>query len=162
MAGTTCFIVASLGIVSLSALAQNAAPAATMPTAASTLSLEQLFRAEPYRGENAKEAAFSHSGRYLAYLWNPFGEPGTDLYVHDKRTGKTLRLSSPALMAAFDAPEDLARFDKKLQQKRSELAERQAKEVAQQAYLQGQTVDMSQWESAAAARQTGLCREEGA
>ncbi len=144
---------ASLGALSLSALAQNAAPAPTLTqTAASTLSLEQLFRAEPYRGENAKEAAFSHSGRYLAYLWNPFGEPGSDLYVHDNRTGKTLRLSSPALMAAFEAPEDLARFDKKLQQKRSELAERQAKEVAQQAYLQGQKVDMSQWESAALLR----------
>ncbi|WP_144006652.1 prolyl oligopeptidase family serine peptidase [Pelomonas sp. KK5] len=114
----------------------------------STLTLEQLFRAEPYKGENAKEAEFSHSGRYLAYRWNPFGEPGTDLYVYDTKTGKTQRLTSRALMAAFDAPEDLDRFDRKLRQKQDETAERQAKEVAQQAYLAGQAVDLGQWEAA--------------
>lgn len=128
--------------------------AATMPqaqTAPATAapSLEQIFRAEPYRGENAKEAAFSRSGRYLAYLWNPFGEPGTDLYVHDTRTGKTQRLTSPQLMAAFDAPEDTERFDRKLKQRQTEYAERQAREVAQQAYLRGDKVDLSQWERAA-------------
>ncbi|MDC8784772.1 S9 family peptidase [Roseateles koreensis] len=118
------------------------------PVASQALSLERLFRAESYRGENAKELSFSRSGRYLAYLWNPFGEPGTDLYVYDTQTGKTQRLSSRALMTAFDAPEDLARFDRKLAQKRSELAERQAKEEAQAAYLQGQDVDLGQWEAA--------------
>jgi dipeptidyl-peptidase-4 len=111
-------------------------------------SLEQIFRAEPYRGVDAKSAAFSRSGRYLAYLWNPVGEPGTDLWVHDTRTGKTLRLTSPQVMAAFDAPEDLARFDKKFKQRQAEYAERQEKEIAQQAYLRGETVDLSQWENA--------------
>jgi len=118
-------------------------------TTTASLSLEQLFRAEPYRGENAKDADFSHSGRYLAFRWNPFGEPGSDLYVHDTRTGKTLRLTSPATMAAFEAPEDLDRFAKKLKQKQDETAERQAKEEAQQAYLAGKPVDLSQWEMAA-------------
>ena len=139
----SCLLAALLSAVTLSALAQTPAAA---PTA---LKLEQIFRAEPYRGENAKEAEFSRSGRYLAYLWNPFGEPGSDLYVHDSKTGKTQRLTSPALMAAFDAPEDLARFEKKLQQKRTETAERQAKEEAQVAYLKGAAVDLDQWEAAA-------------
>ena len=151
-AGLTCLTRLGAALLSATALSVMAHTPAQTPAPGAAPSLEQLFRAEPYRGENAKEAAFSHSGRYLAYLWNPFGEPGTDLYVYDRRSGKTLRLSSPALMAAFDAPEDLARFARKLQQKRSELAERQAKEVAQQAYLQGQTVDMSQWEAAALLR----------
>ncbi|MBT9495607.1 MAG: hypothetical protein IV107_25325, partial [Paucibacter sp.] len=143
---TSCLLAALLSAVTLSALAQN-------PTASSTtLSLEKVFRAESYRGENAKSPEFSRSGRYLAYLWNPFGEPGTDLYVHDSKTGKTQRLTSPALMAAFDAPEDLERFDKKLQQKRSELAIAQAKEEAQAAYLQGAAVDLGQWEAAAIER----------
>jgi dipeptidyl aminopeptidase/acylaminoacyl peptidase len=118
------------------------AHAATVP------SLEQIFRAEPYRGENAKAAAFSRSGRYLAYLWSPFGEPGSDLWVHDTRTGKSTRVTSPQVMAAFEAPEDMARFDKKLRQRNDEFAERQAREVAQQAYLLGDKVDLSQWESA--------------
>ncbi len=122
--------------------AQTASGAQSVPT------LEQIFRAQPYRGENAKDAAFSRSGRYLAYLWSPFGEPGTDLWVHDTKTNKTVRVTSPQVMAAFDAPEELERFDKKLQQRNSEWAERQAREVAQQAYLRGEKVDLSQWEAA--------------
>jgi dipeptidyl-peptidase 4 len=121
--------------------AQTAAPAAVP-------SLEQIFRAEPYRSEPAKDAAFSRSGRYLAWLWSPFGEPGNDLWVHDTRTGKTQRITSPQVMAAFEAPEDMERFDKKLQQRNTEYAERQAREVAQQAYLRGAKVDLSQWERA--------------
>lgn len=134
------------------ALALSAAfmPLQAQTTAAATTpTLEQIFRAEPYRGENAKDAAFSRSGRYLAYLWSPFGEPGTDLWVHDTKTGKTQRVTSPQVMAAFEAPEDMERFDKKLKQRQTEYAERQAKEVAQQAYLHGEKVDLSQWETAA-------------
>ena len=121
------------------------------PTAAATPSLEQIFRAQPYRGEAAKDAAFSRNGRYLAWLWSPFGEPGTDLWVHDTRTGRTTRVTSPQVMAAFEAPEDMERFDRKLQQRQTEYAERQARELAQQAYLRGETVDLSQWETAALA-----------
>ncbi|MDY0743992.1 hypothetical protein SNE35_05730 [Paucibacter sp. R3-3] len=116
--------------------------------AASTLTLEQVFRAQPYKGESAKDAQFSRSGRYLAYRWNSFGEPGTDLYVHDTKTGKTLRVTTPAVMARFDAPEDIERFERKFKQKQDETAQRQAKEVAQQAYLRGDAVDMDQWENA--------------
>jgi len=132
------------------ALAFSAAAPLQAQTAVnpSVPTLEQIFRAEPYRGENAKEAAFSRSGRYLAWLWSPFGEPGSDLWVHDTRTGKTTRVTSPQVMAAFEAPEDLERFDKKLKQRQDEYAERQAREVAQQAYLRGDKVDLSQWEAA--------------
>ncbi len=142
-----------LSFAAAGSLALVLALAAVMPLQAQTAltaapTLEQVFRVEPYRGVDAKDAAFSRSGRYLAYLWNPFGEPGTDLWVHDTKTGKTQRITSPQVMAAFEAPEDLARFDKKLQQRNTEWAERQAKEVAQQAYLHGDKVDLSQWEKA--------------
>ncbi|MFG6465173.1 S9 family peptidase [Roseateles sp. BYS87W] len=142
---------AALGSLTLVLALSAGAPlqAQTPAVAAGTPSLEQIFRAQPYRGENAKDAAFSKSGRYLAYLWSPFGEPGSDLWVHDTKTGKTTRITSPQVMAAFDAPEDLARFEKKLAQRNTEYAERQAKEVAQQAYLRGEKVDLSQWETAA-------------
>lgn len=141
---------AAVGSLALVLALATVAPlqAQTAPTAAA-LSLEQIFRAEPYRGENAKDAAFSRSGRYLAYLWSPFGEPGSDLWVHDTRTGKTQRVTSPQVMAAFEAPEDLERFDRKLKQRQDEYAERQAREVAQQAYLRGDKVDLAQWETAA-------------
>jgi dipeptidyl-peptidase 4 len=126
--------------------AAHAAAPAPVAATTSTLTLEQLFRAESYRGEAAKEARFSADGRYVAYLWNPFGEPGTDLYVHDTQTGKTVRVSSPTLMAIVETPENLDRFARKLQQKRDEQAERQAKEEAQAAYLRGEKVDLDQWE----------------
>ncbi len=130
-------------------LRADAAPDAAPATAPGALTLEQLYRAEPYRGEPAKDAAFSKSGRYLAYLWNPFGEPGSDLHVHDTRSGKTWRITSRQLMAAFDTPEDLKRFDDKRLQRRKEWDEAQAKTEAQQAYLQGRAVDLAQWDKAA-------------
>ena len=115
------------------------------------LTLEQLFRAESYRGESAKDLKFSASGRYVAYLWNPFGEPGSDLYVHDTQTGRTVRVSSPALMAVVETPENLERYARKLKQKRDELAQRQAREEAQAAYLRGEPADLDQWERQAIA-----------
>ncbi|WP_431265155.1 prolyl oligopeptidase family serine peptidase [Roseateles chitinivorans] len=132
--------------VSEGSLAQTSTAATPVAVTNRPLTLEQLFRAEPYRGEAAKDAKFSASGRYVAYLWNPFGEPGSDLYVHDTQTGKTLRLTSPTLMAAVETPENLERYAKKLQQKRDETAERQTREEAQAAYLRGEAVDLEQWE----------------
>lgn len=139
---------AAVGSLALALALSAAAPLQAQTAPAAIPSLEQIFRAEPYRGENAKDAAFSRSGRYLAYLWSPFGEPGSDLWVHDTKTGKTVRVTSPQVMAAFEPPEDMERFDKKLKQRNDEYAERQAREVAQQAYLRGEQVDLSQWENA--------------
>ena len=124
----------------------------TMPVAKlkpSELSLEQLYRAQPYTGKAATQLRFSNDGRYLAYAWNPFGEEGNDLYLHDTETGKTSRITSPAVMKTYDAPEDWDRFEKKLKQKEKELGERQAKAEAQAAYLRGEKVDLLQWENAA-------------
>jgi dipeptidyl-peptidase 4 len=140
---------AAIGSLALVLAVSAATPLQAQTAAAKPVpSLEQIFRAAPYRGENAKEVVFSRSGRYLAWLWSPFGEPGTDLWVHDTRTGKTQRITSPQVMAAFEAPEDMERFDKKLQQRNEEFAERQAREAAQQAYLRGEKVDLAQWEAA--------------
>jgi len=137
------------------ALAFSAAIGATLAASAAEkqpqpaqLTLEQLYRAKSYKGEDAKDASFSHSGRWLAYRWNPYGETGTDLYVRNVETGQTLRLSSPQIMAAYDAPEDLARFEAKRRQQVAETAARQAREEAQQAYLRGDKVDLDQWDRA--------------
>lgn len=116
---------------------------------ASELSLEQLFRAKSYFGKTASLLQFSHDGRFLAYAWNPYGEEGSDLYLHDTVSGKTQRITSPSVMRKYDAPEDWDKFDKKLLQKEKELVERQAKAEAQAAYLRGEKVDLMQWENAA-------------
>ncbi len=119
------------------------------PIKAKDLTLERSFRAKPYFGKTASLLRFSHDGRYLAYAWNPYGEEGNDLYLYDSASGKTTRITSPAVMRNYDAPEDWDKFDKKLQQKEKELAERQAKAEAQAAYLRGEKVDLFQWENAA-------------
>ncbi|MBH9579038.1 prolyl oligopeptidase family serine peptidase [Inhella sp. 1Y17] len=137
---------AAVGLLAVLLTAVSLPSHSQAPVQAPALSLEQLFRAQPLRGEAAKQPAFSRSGRYLAYLWNPHGEPGNDLYVHDTRSGNTLRLSSPTLMAAVETPENLERFHKKRSQREREWAERQAREEAQAAYLRGEAVDLNRWE----------------
>ncbi|MFG6446807.1 S9 family peptidase [Roseateles sp. BYS180W] len=142
-------LLALAGALALPVGLQAANPSSpAVPSAQQALTLERLYRAQPYRGEAAKSVAFSRSGRYMAFLWNPAGEPGQDLYVRDLQSGKQLRLSSPALMAAFDTPEAMARFERKLQQRNNEWAQRQAREEAQAAYLRGEAADLSQWEHA--------------
>jgi Tol biopolymer transport system component len=47
-----------------------------------------------YAGQSAHVINFSHDGRYLAYIWNPFGEVGLDLYLYDTQTGETRRITS--------------------------------------------------------------------
>jgi len=140
--------------LSASLLPQHIAYAAPVSTSvakinSADLTLEQVFRAKSYAGQAARQIHFSNDGRYLAYVWNPFGEVGSDLYVHDTQTGETKRITSPAIMKAYDAPEDWKRFDKKFQQKEKEEAERQAKAEAQAAYLRGEKVNLYQWEEAA-------------
>ncbi|MBV8605227.1 MAG: prolyl oligopeptidase family serine peptidase [Pelomonas sp.] len=135
--------------LALSAALGAVASAAEAPA---QLTLEQLYRAKPYKGQDAQDPSFSHSGHWLAYRWNPYGEPGSDLYVRNVETGQVLRLTSPQIMAAYDAPEDLARFEAKYRQQVDETAARQAREEAQQAYLRGEKVDLEQWDRADLAR----------
>jgi len=92
---------------------------------------------------------FSQDGRFLAYLWNPYGETGSDLYLYDNQNGTTRRITSFELMQQFDAPEVTERFQKKIRQKETEEQEQQAKAEAHAAYLRGDKVDLYQWESAA-------------
>ncbi|MFZ6688275.1 prolyl oligopeptidase family serine peptidase [Undibacterium sp. SXout11W] len=131
--------------VSNSNISTNSVVAKVNPT---DLTLEQLYRAKSYTGQQAKLLSFSHDGRYLAYAWNPFDELGSDLYIYDTQTGASKRITSPAVMKAYDAPEVWDKFDKKAKQKEKEEAERQAKAEAQAAYLRGENVNLKQWEDA--------------
>ncbi|MFZ6658900.1 prolyl oligopeptidase family serine peptidase [Undibacterium sp. TJN19] len=150
---TVSIVLAFSGVTSLLFPQETAQAAPAINSVAkirsSDLTLEQVFRAKTYAGQAARNIQFSKDGRYLAYTWNPYGENGFDLYVHDTQTGETKRITSPALMKTYDAPEDWDRFDKKNKQKEKEDAERQAKAEAQAAYLRGEKVNLMQWEEAA-------------
>lgn len=66
------------------------------------LKFDQMFPRVPYSGKAARGMAWSHDGRYLAYLWNPFDEPGFDLYLYDSQTKESKRLTTPKTFEPFD------------------------------------------------------------
>jgi len=113
------------------------------------LTLEKLFRTRSYAGQQARGASFSHQGRYLAYLWNPYGENGADLYIHDTQNGQTKRVTSLELMKSYDPPETVDQFLKKAADRDKQMNEAQAKVEAQAKYLLGANIDLDQWDKAA-------------
>lgn len=127
--------------------AKPAAPAtALQKVKPQDLTLERLYRVKPYQGRAASNLEFSRSGRYLAYLWNPYGTHGTDLYLVETGSGKTTRVTSIEVMKAYDSPDDIERFIKKAALKEKQDAERQAQFEAQADYIAGKAVDLSKWE----------------
>ncbi|MCL1908770.1 MAG: prolyl oligopeptidase family serine peptidase [Holophagaceae bacterium] len=119
------------------------------PMKAEDLTMEKLFRGRSYAGQQARGASFSHQGRYLAYLWNPYGEVGADLYIYDTQTDQTKRVTSLDIMKQHEAPETIARFLKKATDRDKQIDEAQAKVEAQAAYLLGQNIDLDKWDLAA-------------
>ncbi|HRJ26949.1 MAG TPA: prolyl oligopeptidase family serine peptidase [Fimbriimonadaceae bacterium] len=106
-------MLATLYALSVLASAQAAPPAtpattATFPTPMplktlrGELTLEDLFPRKSYFGKTARGMEFSFDDRYVAYLWNPYDDRGFDLYVLDRRTGKSERVTSLDVMATFD------------------------------------------------------------
>ena len=66
--------------------------------------LESLFdEDETLMGPAARSMAFSHDGRYAAYLWRPFAERrhGNDLWLFDVETGEATRVTSVSVMEPF-------------------------------------------------------------
>ena len=92
-----------------------------------TLTLEELFPDKPFLGRTARALAWSHDERHLAYLWNPYeielrDAGGPDLWVWDRTTGKSRRLTSRALLAPFDR--DLATLAESEEKERVEFRRR--------------------------------------
>lgn len=110
------------------------------------LSLEELYPVVPFRGKTAKKITFSPGEQYLAFLWNEYNRPGTDLYIYDLN-GKTLKkVTSLDRMKEFDPPEDLENFKKKWEQKTRENNLTQQMYFAQRDYLMGKDVDLDRFE----------------
>jgi len=89
----------------LAALASIAIGATEPPrlTADDTALLDQLFPRKRWFGRVASGMEWSSDGRYLAYLWNPFAEARyADLYLFDSQSGKSVRITNPDFMSAYD------------------------------------------------------------
>src|SRR5216110_919342 len=78
---------------------------ATVPPKAEELSLEKLFPKDGLFGSQAHGMAFSHNGKYAAYLHRPYKDRkhGSDLWLLDVATGKTTRVTTKEKMAKFQA-----------------------------------------------------------
>jgi dipeptidyl-peptidase 4 len=86
--------------------------------ASGELTLDDLYPDRSIFGKTAVGMAFSHDGRYLAYLWNPYDDKGMDLWIYDVQAGKANRATSVDLMAEFDR--DAVKIAERYRQEKAE------------------------------------------
>ncbi|MEM7473502.1 MAG: prolyl oligopeptidase family serine peptidase [Planctomycetota bacterium] len=81
----------------------NAADDVKQSESKDDLTLEELFPQKSLFGPSARSAAFSHDGRYAAYLYRPYEERrhGSDLWIYDFKTSKTRRVTNIDIMSKF-------------------------------------------------------------
>jgi dipeptidyl-peptidase 4 len=78
------------------------------------LTLERLYPEKSVFGPSARSTAFSHDGRYAAYLYRPYDERrhGNDIWLYDSETGEVRRLTSVSVMARFQEATRKVREDR--------------------------------------------------
>jgi dipeptidyl aminopeptidase/acylaminoacyl peptidase len=95
------------------------------------LTLEKIFPKKGLFGPAAFSMAFSHDGKYAAYLYRPYAERrhGSDLWLVEVATGKTRRLTSPAVMARYQASARRVKADREAKLKAALLKIKDAKQA---------------------------------
>ncbi|HEB60928.1 MAG TPA: S9 family peptidase, partial [Phycisphaeraceae bacterium] len=93
---------------------------------AEELTLERLFPEKSFFGPSARATAFSHDGRYAAYLYRPYIERrhGSDLWIYDVKTGESRRITSVSVMAEFQQATRKVREDRIKKAKKKRKAEK--------------------------------------
>lgn len=88
--------------------------AALFPAHEADLKFNDLFPRRNYFGRNAAGLSWSHDGRYLAYFWNPYDTPYSDLWIYDTQTGKSTVQTNIEMFAAYDRtiPKAIERYKK--------------------------------------------------
>ncbi|MCR9216943.1 MAG: prolyl oligopeptidase family serine peptidase [bacterium] len=97
-------IAASVGLVPI-VHAADASKAEAVKSIDEELTLERIFPEDSPFGPGASSMAFSHDGRYAAYLYRPRIERrhGNDLWLYDAETGAIERVTSVSVLAPFQA-----------------------------------------------------------
>ncbi len=103
------------------------------------LTLDRIFPKKSFWGPSARSTAFSHDGRFAAFLYRPYAERrhGSDLYILDTTTGKTRRITSVGRMVEYQADTRKVRDDREKKAKKagitlSTLAQEQAERLGWQ------------------------------
>lgn len=103
---------------------------------AAEITLDTFFPKKSLRGKTPRGMAWSEDGRYLAYVWNPYDDHGSDLWVYDTVDSKAIRLTSIDMMADFDRelPPIIERYkkDKAEEDRRKALGEAERKKLEDQ------------------------------
>ncbi len=132
-------LAAGLLIPDLSAQGSQTTEKATEKTtdskkAESELTLEKLFPKKKLTGPSARSMAFSHDGKYAAWLYRTRDERrhGNDLWLFNTADGTTRRITSVSDMAEFqrnarEVLEDRKKLAKKERARRKTQAEKKAK-----------------------------------
>jgi len=99
----------------------------------SKLKLEDLFPEKSFFGPGARSAAFSHDGRYAAYLYRPYIERrhGNDLWLLDAETGEVTRLTSVVVMAEFQEDTRTVKEDREKKAKKEGVGKQKGEEDQQ-------------------------------
>lgn len=89
-----------------------------------TLTLERIFPEKGFFGPGARSMAFSHDGRFAAFLYRPWIERrhGNDLYVMDTQTGTVRRVTSASRMGEFQEDARKVREDREKRAKKAGLS----------------------------------------
>lgn len=85
------------------------------------LTLDRIFPKKSFFGPSARSTSFSYDGRFAAFLYrsNLERRHGTDLYIHDTKTGQTRRITSVGRLSEFQADTRKVRDDREKKAKQA-------------------------------------------
>jgi len=66
------------------------------------INYDDLFPRVSWYGKASRGETWSADERYLAYLWNGYDDPGSDLWIYDADKGRSFRVTSMDVMKQFD------------------------------------------------------------
>ncbi|MDQ2986285.1 MAG: prolyl oligopeptidase family serine peptidase [Armatimonadota bacterium] len=103
------------------------------PAVDTGLTLEGLFPDKSPFGKAARDMAWSDDDDFVAYLWNPYDDKGSDLWLYDVKQGKARRVSDIRKMSTFDSElkEVAMRYERDLREekRRETLTEEERKKL---------------------------------
>jgi len=91
------------------------------------LTLERLFPEKSFFGPSASDMAFSHDGRYGAWLYRPYIERrhGSDLWIIDTQSSEVKRITNVVVMSEFQEDARTVKKDREEKAKKEGIGQTQ-------------------------------------
>lgn len=130
--GSLLLLLGAALVAAPTAVAQDK-PAA-QPAGQPQLELADLYPRRSFWGKRARGMEWSHDDRFLGYLWNPYDDPGSDLWLYDAQSGQSRRVTSAEGMVEFDP--DLKPIVERYKKEREEREKRKQLSEAERRRLE--------------------------